>query len=189
MVKVVCLFVAFAAAASCVVGRPAMVRDDEPGCQCDATEAGYCNLEQQLNTTFNCKGTDAGMTCAKQIFENVFNGTEPECGCLHTFCEIQPQKAKNQTCVQRAFDTCWLKDKVGCTDDDDNNDNCVWYCMQWYINSGYDCNPVVRHEWSACEKDCQKYIKNPSSSDFDGTIYAECMYGCGDDAAIISKKH
>ena len=168
--------------ASLAASRHVYGDDDEPACQCDASEAGYCNYRQNLNTTFNCRGTNAGLICADQIFKNVFNGTQPVCSCLATFCEVQPQAAKNKACVDRALDKCWFHDEVGCTDDDDNNDLCVWYCMQWYINDGFnfECQPEVRHRWTSCEKDCHKYIADPSSSDFDGTIYAECMYKCAD---------
>ena len=71
-----------------------------------------------------------------------------------------------------------VRTQVGCSDDDDNNTNCVWYCVQWYVNIGYNCKPTEPHTFTSCEQDCAKYIADPDSPKFDGTIYAECMSRC-----------
>ena len=143
---------------------------------------GVLQLYQILQHDVQLPRSDAGVTCGNQIATNVFDGKKPECSCLAKHCEMQPQASRNQACVQRAFDTCWQYDKVGCTNDDDNNDLCVWYCMQWFINDGYNCEPEERHTWTPCETECHKYIKDPSSEDYDGTLYAQCAYECASNA-------
>jgi hypothetical protein len=113
------------------------------------------------------------MACQKTINDALMNDTDPDCSCLKT-CDKLPFNDTTAHCGKMAYEKCW--NFSPCDNDDDNNDYCVWYCMNYIID--VDCSPTKPYQFNDCEKDCGKKFMAADPKDPDTVSYADCMYDC-----------
>ncbi len=111
--------------------------------------------EDGLNQMFCCPNQDPkAQYCSNEIFQASFNEENTNCTCLESKCLMQPAPAFNISCSNEfCYNQCWGKHAASCINMDDAESQCVYYCMDYCINSL--CNPLFPRIWTHCELKCK----------------------------------
>jgi hypothetical protein len=133
-------------------------------CECEPGTQYFCG-DSHLNKIYDCGGSQSGLACAKTFADS--ESGESSCSCLSSCTPPAPLATQ---CDDDAHTYCWTQSSSGCSDDDDNQFNCVYYCQKYYI--GTHCGVNL---FSECHKSCSHFMSDEVA---DGPGYAECMFNC-----------